>query len=483
MKKTFVCLASLLLSLAIALPLSARTWTQAATGNTLDAEFVGIQGGKVRLKMKTGRTVDIEIATLSVEDQAFLKQQASGGAKMTSTGGWPQFRGGDQSDISPDTGLLKEWPAGGPPKLWTYERAGMGYGSFSFADGKLFTLGSRGDEVTIIALDANTGEELWARKIATDDGKGYNAGWGGGPRSTPTYSDGKLYALGPKGSLTCVNASDGKEVWSKSLVDDFGGQAGGWGFSESPSVDGNKVIVAPGGNRSPIVALNKETGETIWAGKVPNAGGAEYASVVIATINDKRQYIKLFQKVVVGVDAESGELLWSAEWSRGRTAVIPTPIVAGNEVYVTSGYGAGSMLVKIEGGSSTVVWDNTEMKNHHGGVVKVGDYLYGFSDGAGLICQSWKTGEIEWNQRGQGINKGAVHVADGMLYCLNEQEGTVTLAEVNPKEFVQKGQFNLSPQSPNRNPQGRIWSHPVVIGGKLYLRDQEYITCYDVKAK
>jgi len=166
---------------------------------------------------------------------------------------------------------------------------------------------------------------------------------------------------------------------------------------------------------------------------------------------------------------------------RAANGVIPTPIIDGNRIYISSGYGAGSKLIEVKGSTATDLWDNTEMKNHHGGVIKVGAHLYGFSDGGGLVCQSWETGKIAWNEKGQFLQKGSVHMADGMLYCVNESDGTVTLVEASPEAFSQKGQFKLDPQSSNRHPQGKIWTHPVVLNGKLYLRDQEFISCFDVK--
>lgn len=395
---------------------------------------------------------------------------------------WPQWRGADQSGISPDSGLLKEWPEGGPKKLWTFEDAGMGYSGFSVVGGRLYTLGTLDEDLTAICLNADTGEQIWSSKVGADDQKGYSAGWGHGPRSTPTIDGDRVYALGPKGTLACLSASDGDVIWSRDVQADFEGQAGGWGYSESPVIDGDKLLVAPGGGPAAIVALDKADGEPIWKSEIPGAGKAEYATIVIAEIHGKRQYIKLFQQLLVGVDAGNGNLLWKSDWPRGRTAVIPTPIVEGNRVYITSGYGAGSKLVDIaQDWTTTDVWDNTEMKNHHGGVIKVGGHVYGFSDGPGLAAQSWETGELVWNEKDRSLGKGAVAVADGMLYCLNEGDGVLTLVRVTPEMFEAKGSFTLEPQSPNRNPQGKVWTHPVVIGGKLYLRDQEFISCYDVR--
>ncbi len=464
--------------------LQARTWTQAASGKKIEADFVRLEGDVVVLSVG-GRQAQVPLDQLSEEDQAFARQAASGGTGTAGTAGagnWPQWRGADRSDISPDTGLMKTWPDSGPDQLWVYNDAGMGYSSFSIVDGMLYTLGTRGGDLFAICVNTADGAEVWATKISEDDQQGYSAGWGHGPRSTPTYDDGHLYLLGPKGTLACVTAADGKVQWKKNLSEDFAGKAGGWGYSESPLVDGDKVVVAPGGDQAAIVALDKKTGATIWKADEVKAGKAEYASIVPTEMNGTRQYIRLFDTQLVSVSAEDGKLLWKSDWD-GKTAVIPTPIVDGNEVYITSGYGVGCKLVRVgEDNSVEDVWVNKEMKNHHGGVVKVGDHLYGFSDGGGLICQDWATGEMVWNEKGGGkLVKGAVHGVDGKLVCLNEDDGTVTLVEASPDGFKQFGQFVLSPQSENRNPKGKVWTHPVVVGGKLYLRDQEHIACYDVK--
>ncbi len=182
---------------------------------------------------------------------------------------------------------------------------------------------------------------------------------------------------------------------------------------------------------------------------------------------------------VFGVDPASGKLLWQHDWP-GRVAVIPTPIYHDGHVYVSSGYGVGCMLLKLGADQSvTKVYDNKVMKNHHGGVILVGEHLYGHSDGPGWVCQKFLTGEEVWADKNLG--KGAVHYADGMLYCLDEGSGEVALVEASPKGWLEKGRFKLDPQTTQRNPQGRIWTHPVVINGRLYLRDQELIHCYDVK--
>ncbi len=475
-------LATLALTFSLTLPLSARTWKQADSGKTIEAELIKVEGGKVHLQLAGGRTGIVEILSLSLEDQEFLasmEKKSTGGA--SGAGQWPAFRGPKADGISPDTGLLSKWPEGGPEKRWVFEGAGMGYSGYSIVDGKLFTMGTRGDDVTVVCVNTADGKEVWSAAISKDDQQGYAAGWGHGPRSTPTYSDGHLYVIDPKGVVACLNAADGKEVWKKHLVEDFKGQMGGWGFSESPLVDGDKLVLAPGGQEAGMVALDKKSGDVIWKSSDLKPGKAEYASILVTEINGKRQYVKLFESQVVGVSAEDGSVLWSSEWG-GKTAVIPTPIVEGNEVYISSGYGVGCKKIAIDASFKVSdVWENKNMVNHHGGVIKVGDHLYGFSDAKGLICQDWKTGELVWNEKGQFTLKGSVHVADGHLYALNEDDGTLTLVEIDPKGFKQVGQFKLDPQSPNRNPKGKVWTHPVVLDGNLYLRDQEYIISYNVK--
>ncbi len=458
-----------------------RTWTQAATGRTIEADYAGVEGSNVIL-MVSGNRVPVEIASLSEADQDFIRSQQEVAPVGPVGSNWPAFRGADGTGVSPDTGLLDSWPADGPKRLWIFEDAGMGYSGFSIVDGKLYTMGTKGDDVHMICIDAATGKEIWSKSFATDDQNGYNAGWGHGPRGTPTVSDGMVYGLGPKGVLVGMNAADGKKVWSVDLVDDFDGKPGGWGFSESPLVDGNKLIVAPGGSRAGIVALDKKTGDVIWTADEVRPGKAEYATVVVADIHGKRQYVKFFETTIASVDAATGELLWEAEFPDGRTAVIPTPIIEGNRVYVAAGYGAGCRGFDIGTDFSvTEVFSNKEMVNHHGGVIKFGDHLFGFGDGKGLVCQDWASGERVWMEKErQFLAKGAVHIADGKIFALNEQNGAVTLAEASPDGYEERGRFVIEPQSENRNPRGKIWTHPVVINGKLYLRDQELIYCYDV---
>jgi outer membrane protein assembly factor BamB len=387
---------------------------------------------------------------------------------------WPQWRGPDRTGVSRETGLLKEWPAGGPPRVWLYKNAGNGYSGPAIFGGKLFTMGTRESAEILIALNANTGEELWTARI----GPVLQNGWGDGPRGTPTVNGGHVYTLGGQGNLICASVSDGKVLWRASMQD-LGGKIPGWGYTESVLVDGEKVVCTPGGEKGALAALDKTTGKLLWQAK-EFTDAAQYSSIVSADHDGSREYIQLTTQNVVGISSADGKLLWKSAFP-GRTAVIPTPIFHDDSVYVTAGYGAGCKLVKL-GAANQVSegYANQQMKNHHGGIVLAGDFLYGYSDGIGWLCQEFKTGKEVWSER-KAFDKGALSCADGMLYCLEEKSGAVALVEASPKGWKEHGRLTLDPQTTIRNPQGHIWTHPVVANGKLYLRDQDLIFCYDVK--
>jgi outer membrane protein assembly factor BamB len=339
--------------------------------------------------------------------------------------------------------------------------------------GKLFTIGTRDGNEVLLILDANTGMELLTANL----GAVLDNDWGDGPRGTPTVDGDRVYALSGPGNLVCINVSNGKTLWQVAMKD-LGGKRPNWGYTESVLVDGGQVLCTPGGSKGTVAALDKMTGKVLWQSK-EFTDPAHYSSIVPARINDTPQYVQRTEKSIVGLDPRDGKLLWKTSFP-GRTAVIPTPIVRGNEVYVTAGYGAGSKLVRIGPGHEvTTVYENKVMKNHHGGVVLVGDYLYGYGD-PGWVCQDFQTGESVWNHR--RLNKGAVSAADGMLYCLEESSGVVVLAEASPEGWKEHGRFKLDPQTKIRSSRGKVWTHPVISNGKLYLRDQDLIYCYDIKA-
>ncbi len=386
---------------------------------------------------------------------------------------WLQWRGPGREDHSPDTGLLKSWPADGPKRVWTFENTGLGYGGISVAGSRLFTVGLRGDDEFLIAVDAATGKEQWSVAI----GPRYSNNWGDGPRMTPTVDGDRVYATGGRGLLVCAQVSDGKVLWQKSLAKDLGGVLQGWGYTESPIVVGNRVICTPGGPNGTMAALDAKTGEVLWR-TTELKDNAQYASPIAIQHGGKTQVVQLVMERFFGIDPENGKVLWSADFP-GKVAVIPTPLYHDGQVYVSSGYNVGCKAVKLGGGQPEPVFQNLVMKNHHGGVIRVGDHLYGYSDGAGWVCQDWKTGAQVWASNALG--KGSVHFADGMLYCLDEEGGAVVLADASPTAWKEQGRFKLSPLSEKRKPQGRIWVHPVVVNGRLYLRDQEFLSCFDVR--
>lgn len=407
---------------------------------------------------------------------------------------WPQWRGPQRTDISPATGLLREWPEGGPKLVWTFEEAGVGYSSFAIVDGKLYTMGAFGDTEYLICLDAAKGEELWKTEV----GPLLKDGRGDGPRGTPTVDGKNVYGLSGQGVVFCISLDSKDVTWSLD-VKTLDGKVPGWGYSESVLVDGKKVVCKTGGGEGTVLALDKITGKVLWhrllnevstnkRSKEQREGpaAAHYSSIMPAVINSEPQYVVLTQNLLAGLRSSDGEVLWSSPWPPGRTAVVPTPLIKNNYVYITSGYGTGCKLVKVNPDNSVEdVYEHLEieprMVNHHGGVILVGDTIYGHSDRGGWMAQDFMTGEYQWNVRDRDPGKGSVTYADGMLYCVEEKSGgNILLVEATREEYREHGRFSLPKQSEVSLP---IWTHPVVINGKLFLRDQELIFCYDVSAK
>lgn len=393
---------------------------------------------------------------------------------LAAGGDWPQWRGEKRDGHSTDKGLLKQWPDGGPKLLWKTNGIGGGFSSVAVAQGRIFTMGDGTDSSYVYALEEKDGKQVWMSKVGrTEGGGGYP-----GPRCTPTVDGDIVVAVGQYGDLVCLETKTGRENWRKNLQKDFAGKMmSGWGYSESPLVDGDRVVVTPGGKDGAMVALDRKTGKELWRCKdfIDSAG---YSAIVIAELANARQYVQLTGSSVVGVSPNDGRLLWQAA-RRGQTAVIPTPIVHNDHVYVTSGYGVGCNLFRITRSgnkfSASEVYANKVMVNHHGGVIRVGEFLYGYSDGKGWTCQSFKTGDAMWAER--KLDKGAISFADGHLYLRAERgKGTVLLIEASPKGFNEKGRFD----QPDRSQQ-QSWPHPVIANGRLYIRDQDILLCYDVK--
>jgi outer membrane protein assembly factor BamB len=393
---------------------------------------------------------------------------------------WPQWRGPGRTDISNEKGLLKTWPEKGPRLVWTFEEAGSGYSGPAIVGDRLYTMGTRSNSECVLALDSNTGKEIWHTPI----GSIFTESHGNGPRATPTVDGKFLYTMGGQSELVCLEAATGKKVWSKNLRKDMGGQLmSGWGYCESPLVDGDKVVCTPGGSKGAIVALDKSTGKEIWR-TTDLQDRCAYSSIIIEDVQGVRQYIQDTANAVVGVSADSGKLLWRYPVASFRTAVIPTPIYHDGCVFVSAGYGAGCECVKLEregdGFKPKKLYANKVMTNHHGGVVLIGDHLYGYSDSErAWVCQDFKTGKLVW--KSNKLGKGGLTCADGHLICYGEEAGTVVMIKASPDGWSEDGRFALPRESKIRPPSGRFWTHPVVANGKLYLRDQDLIFCFDIK--
>jgi outer membrane protein assembly factor BamB len=396
----------------------------------------------------------------------------------TTSGGsydWPQWRGPQRDDLNKESDLLKDWPKGGPKLVWEMKDLGGGYCTPSISGGRIFSMSYRGDDEVVWAIDEATGKELWVKKIAKKGNAGYNEG----PRGTPTVEGDYLWTLGISGDLACMDVKNGDIVWQKNLQKDFKGARGGWGYTESPLIDGEKVIITPGGEQA-IVALNKKTGAVIWKAKVPGNDGAHYSSAIVAEIGGTRQYIQFMAGGVVAVAADDGKFLWRYDHPHNGTANCSTPICHDGYVFAASNYGVGGGMVKVKKSGDAFTADEVyftkSMKNHHGGVVLVDGYLYGANDGL-LTCLDFVTGKVQWEERIPG--KGSVAYADGRLYCRNEGgDGTMYLVEANPQKYVEHGRF----KQPNRS-HHNAWAHPVIANGRLYISDQDVLLCYDVKEK
>ena len=380
----------------------------------------------------------------------------------------PQWRGANRDGKSADTGLLAQWPTGGPRLVWKAQGLGEGYSSFAVVGNRLYTQGQQGDREFVLALDVATGRQLWK----TPTGRAVDNDKGNGPRGTPTVDGNRLYALAADGTLVCLEIDTGKRVWGADFVADFKGRAPRWGYSESPLVDGDRVIAAPGGPGAAIVAFNKATGAVIWKSQ---DDGAAYSSAIAFDAGATHGLAILTANAAVGLNVKDGALLWRYTNAVNRVANIATPIVAHDYVFVSTDYGTGCALLKLTPQGSAVqaseVYFNKDMRNHYTTSVLVGDYLYGYSSGI-LTAMEFLTGKVAWRDR--SVGKGNCTYADQRLYCMGE-DGAVGLIEPTPKAYTEKSRFEI-PRGANPT-----WTQPVVANGRLYLREQDNLYSYDVK--
>ena len=393
-------------------------------------------------------------------------------AQSPASADWPQWRGVNRDGISTETGLLKEWPRTGPAVVWTAPDVGGGYGSVSVRGDRVYVQGLKNRQSVVTSLNRSDGKVVWTHAL----GVGGSNDRGSGPRGTPTTDGDRLYVLTESGDLACLRMADGTVVWQRNILKDFRGENPYWLISESPLVDGNLVVVTPGGRGAGMVALDKMTGRTVWQSSELN-DGAGYSSAIVANVQGVRTFMTLTSQAGVGVRATDGKLLWRVRNVANGTANIATPVYADDRVFYTSAYDTGGALLALRATGSDVkateVYFTRDMQNHHGGVVLVNGYLYGYSDSI-LTCLEFATGKRMWRDR--SVGKGAVSYADGHLYILSE-DNVVGLVEATPTGYHEKGRFGIKDQG------WPSWAHPVIAGGRLFIRNQGLLTAYDIRAK
>jgi outer membrane protein assembly factor BamB len=385
---------------------------------------------------------------------------------------WPQWRGPERTGISKETGLLKQWPASGPALQWRTAGLGEGYGSMSVNGAKLFVQGLKGRDSVVTAIGRADGRVLWTRVL----GPGRENDRGSGPRGTPTVDGDRVYVLTENGDLAALRAADGGIVWQRNILKDFSASNLSWLVSESPLVDGERVIVTPGGRGAGMVALDKATGKTIWTTK-ELSDEAGYASPIVADIGGVRTVMTLTSAAGVGVRVSDGKLMWRNRSAANNTANAATPVFSNNTVFYTSSYGTGGALLSLTPQNGEVraqeVYFTRDMQNHHGGVIVLGTTLYGFNNSI-MAALELSTGKTLWRNR--SVGKGAITFADGRFYILGEDH-VMGLAEASPAGYQERGRFSIPDQG------WPSWAHPVVSGGRLYIRNQGTVSAFDIRAR
>jgi outer membrane protein assembly factor BamB len=399
---------------------------------------------------------------------------------VVSAADWPQWRGPQRTGISTETGLLQEWPAGGPKLAWQIKGLGSGFSTPAVVGDRLYLLNNEGVQNEYVrALNVSDGKTVWSTRIGKVGNPDQQPSYPGA-RSTPTVDGDVLFALGSDGDLVSLDARTGRVRWQKNLRRDFRGEPGMWGYSESPLIDGETLVVTPGRAAS-LVALNKRTGDVIWKSMVPGAEPAGYASIAIAQVDGVKQYVTFLEKGVVGVDAKTGAFLWrDNRTAEGSAANIPTPVVGDRLVYTATSQGGGAAvrLASVQGKiTSQPLYHEKRLPGSNGGSVIVDRYLYG-TNNTGLLCVEFATGAVKWQER--GIGTAAIAYADRRLY-LRGENGDVALVEATPDGYREKGRFT-PPGAPDRGP-AKAWPHPVVANGRLYLHDLGTMWAYDIRAR
>ncbi len=406
---------------------------------------------------------------------------------------WPQWRGPNRDGISKEKGLLKKWPADGPKLLWTLKDGGVGYSAPAVVGDSLYNLGAWDGDGYVYAVDVKSGKRKWAVKLCPVFSWKGNV-WNEGPSASPTVDGDLVFALSGNGDLVCVDKS-GTEKWRKNLPKEMGGEVNaigggpeklGWGWTWSPLVDGDKLIIVPGGKGGLLAALDKKTGKLIWQ-SITVKVQASYSSPVVATVGGVKMYVQMTNEGVYGFDPDNGKQLWFFV-KPADDVVIPTPVFDKDQVFVSSWKSKGGDLIKLTAAGKAInaagADNNPKMDNREGGVVIVGGFLFGHFEGSGLACFDLKSLEKPvWSNR--RMERGSIIWADDRLYYYNSETGDVLLLEAattKPAKVDNLVQGKFTPvASTKRKPNGKAWTHPVIADGKLYIRDQELLHCYEIK--
>jgi outer membrane protein assembly factor BamB/precorrin-6B methylase 2 len=439
--------------------------------------------------MKVARLAAQRLARPLLEDEVIMLRQSSALSMLVllvaagQTFGqarayWPQFRGPDRSNVAKDTGLLKQWPEGGPPLEWKVTNLGSGMAPISVAEGRLYTLAFRDGTEYAVALDRGTGKEVWA--VTLGPGR-QEAGMQFHYQRQPVVDNDRLYAFSANAELFCLEADAGRLLWKKNYRAEFGTGTVSWGINDHPLVDGDRLICTPGAKDAMLVALNKFTGEVIWKARVPGNDTAAHSPVVIADVGGIRQYVELLSRGLVSVAADDGRFLWRYDRASNSTINVPSPIVHGDHIFVSSAYGRGSGLLRLSAEGKKVqaeeIYFTKDFQNLNGGMVLVGDYIYGGHRhgivGGPLGCLELKTGKLMWEEPGNFTN---VLAAEGNLYC-RHASGNIILVEATPQGYKEKSRL-MQPDRTGSPP----WTFLVLTGQRLYVRDQNILLCYDLRA-
>jgi len=382
---------------------------------------------------------------------------------------WPQFHGPNRDNISTEKGLLKKWPKNGPALLWTTTGLGHGYSSISIADGMIYTAGNIANNTVVIALNLD-GKILWK----VNNGKAWTGAYPGS-RGTPTIDGNRLYHQNPHGSIVCLNAKTGDVVWQLNIIEKFNSEIPRWALSESLLVDGDHLISCPGGPQTCMVALDKTNGTVIW--KVPGTGeSAGYASPALFEYEGLRIITTLTSKSFIGVNADTGELLWHIKYETYYDENIMTPIFHDGRVFVSTVVGSVQWKVNIRDGRVSLeeIWRTQQLDNHMGGVILIDDDLHGSSTVRTrlLVCLDFKTGRIKY---ADNCVKVSLTYADGMFYALSEDR-VMGLVQPTPSGHKLVSYFTIP-----EGGRGKTWAHPLVCGGRLYIRHDEFLYAYDLR--